>query len=159
MGSCCVRLGAHLGTLWQPRRVEEGAVGERFKGEGAYVYLNPFLTVVLQKSAKYCEATILQLKKVKKLSSYSSKITPKPPSTCDTIKNFNILSLLLVFSFLWHQPMLSILFIWCRFSFEASYEYIYFFSFSLYVYIYIYIYVLFIFIYVHIGIHRFDDKI
>ena len=59
MGSCCIRQGAHLGTPWQPRSVGQGGGGREVWGEGTYVYLNPFL-IVLQKSAQYCEAIILQ---------------------------------------------------------------------------------------------------
>lgn len=127
-------------------------MGERFKGEGTYVCLNPFLIVVLQKSAQ-CEAIILQLKKsFKKFLPILLKLYPNLPQPAVLSRSLACSPLCWCFLFYDTSPSCQFYVYYVDFHFRLHMN-IFIFSFCLY------IYVLFIFINVHIGIHRFEDKI
>ena len=71
MGICCMSQGTETGFLYQARVVGWGGAGGRVMREGRYVHLWLIHVDVCQKTTKFCNEIILQLKKI---NSYKIKL-------------------------------------------------------------------------------------
>ena len=86
MRICCMAQETQTGALYQPGGVGWGReMGGRFETEGICVYLWLIHGEVLQKTAKFCKAIILQYKKKKKKKSNHVGIFLPPSKRSDQL--------------------------------------------------------------------------
>ena len=147
MGSCCVRQGAHLGTLWQPRRVEWGGGGREVQGGRGICLLESISHCCIAKISKILWSNYPSIKKkLKKFLPILLKLHPNLPQPVILSRTLTYSPLCWCFLFCDTSPCCQFYLYDVDFHLRLLMN-IFIFSFSLYIYIYIYIYMSYLYWY------------